>query len=67
MDEYRVRLDIFEGPFDLLLYLIRVNEMDIYEARIPRLVRKNKYINKKQNCGFIHLMQRLHQRQPGKG
>jgi segregation and condensation protein A len=31
---YRVKLDIFEGPFDLLLYLIRKHEIDIYDIPI---------------------------------
>jgi segregation and condensation protein A len=31
---YRVKLDIFEGPFDLLLYLIRKHEVDIYDIPI---------------------------------
>ena len=28
---YKVKLEIFEGPLDLLLYLIRKNEIDIYD------------------------------------
>jgi len=31
---YRVKLDVFEGPFDLLLFLIRKNEVDIYDIPI---------------------------------
>jgi segregation and condensation protein A len=31
---YTVKLDIFEGPLDLLLYLIRKNEVDIYDIPI---------------------------------
>jgi segregation and condensation protein A len=31
---YKVKLDIFEGPLDLLLYLIRKNEVDIYDIPI---------------------------------
>jgi len=34
---YRVKLDIFEGPFDLLLFLIRKNEVDIYDIPISRI------------------------------
>ncbi len=34
---YRVKLDIFEGPFDLLLFLIRKNEVDIYDIPIARI------------------------------
>ena len=32
--QYRVKLDICEGPFDLLLYLIRRHEVDIYDIPI---------------------------------
>ncbi|MCX5903201.1 MAG: segregation/condensation protein A, partial [Proteobacteria bacterium] len=31
---YKVKLEIFEGPLDLLLYLIRKNEIDIYDIHI---------------------------------
>ncbi|HGY54988.1 MAG TPA: hypothetical protein ENK44_04760 [Caldithrix abyssi] len=34
---YRVKLDIFEGPFDLLLFLIRKNEVDIYDIPIAKI------------------------------
>ncbi len=33
-DEYRIRLENFEGPFDLLFHLIEKNEMDIYDIKI---------------------------------
>ncbi len=32
--DYAIKLDIFEGPLDLLLYLIRKNEIDIYNIPI---------------------------------
>ncbi len=31
MDSYAIQLDNFEGPLDLLLHLIKKNEMDIYD------------------------------------
>jgi len=31
---YEIKLDIFEGPLDLLLYLIKKNEIDIYNIPI---------------------------------
>lgn len=37
-DTYRVRLEIFEGPLDLLLYLIRKNEVDIYDIPVALIV-----------------------------
>ena len=36
-DEYKVNLDVFEGPLDLLLYLIRREEVDIYDIPIARI------------------------------
>ncbi|MBW8016419.1 MAG: chromosome segregation protein ScpA [Planctomycetes bacterium] len=34
MSQYRVNLDIFAGPLDLLLYLVRKDEVDIYDIPI---------------------------------
>ena len=36
-DEYKVTLDVFEGPLDLLLYLIRREELDIYDIPIEHV------------------------------
>ncbi len=36
-DDYKVNLDVFEGPLDLLLYLIRREELDIYDIQIERI------------------------------
>jgi segregation and condensation protein A len=38
--EYKVKLDIFEGPLDLLLYLIKRDEVDIYDISIERITRQ---------------------------
>lgn len=35
--EYRVQLDVFSGPLDLLLYLIRRDEIDVQDVSITRL------------------------------
>ena len=35
--ENRVSLEIFEGPLDLLLYLIKKDEVDIYDVSIERI------------------------------
>ena len=35
--EYRVQLDVFEGPLDLLLYLIKKDEVDVYDIPIERI------------------------------
>lgn len=37
MEEYRVNLDKYNGPLDLLLYLIRREEVDIYDIPIARV------------------------------
>jgi segregation and condensation protein A len=37
MGEYKVKFEIFEGPLDLLLYLIKKEEVDIYEVNLTRL------------------------------
>lgn len=37
MSGYRVNLDIFAGPLDLLLYLVRKDEMDIYDIQISQI------------------------------
>ena len=36
-DDYKVTLDVFEGPLDLLLYLIRREELDIYDIPIEHV------------------------------
>src|SRR5580692_3563574 len=37
MAEYKVQFEVFEGPLDLLLYLIKKEEVDIYEVNLTRL------------------------------
>ncbi|MEP6685630.1 MAG: segregation/condensation protein A [Verrucomicrobiota bacterium] len=38
--EYKVKLEIFEGPLDLLLYLIKRDELDIYDISLERITRQ---------------------------
>ncbi len=35
--DYKVKLEIFEGPLDLLLFLIKRDEIDIYDIPIERI------------------------------
>jgi segregation and condensation protein A len=49
--EYKVRLDVFEGPLDLLLYLIRKEEVDIHDIPIERITT--------QYMEYLGLMQML--------
>src|SRR5690242_18717242 len=37
MDDYQVNLDTFRGPLDLLLYLVKHNEVDICDIPIARI------------------------------
>ena len=37
---YKVRLQSFEGPFDLLVYLIENAQMSIYDIRISEITRQ---------------------------
>jgi segregation and condensation protein A len=37
MSEYKVKFEVFEGPLDLLLYLIKKEEVDIYEVNLTQL------------------------------
>ncbi|MBB5039047.1 segregation/condensation protein A [Prosthecobacter dejongeii] len=44
--DYKVKLEIFEGPLDLLLYLIKKDEIDIYDVSIGRITKQYlDYIN----------------------
>ncbi len=47
----KVKLDIFEGPLDLLLYLIKKNHIDIYDIPINLVI--------KQYKKFLGLMKKL--------
>jgi segregation and condensation protein A len=38
--EYKVKLEVFEGPLDLLLYLIKKDELDIYDISIERITKQ---------------------------
>jgi segregation and condensation protein A len=38
--ELRVKLPVFEGPLDLLLYLIKKDELDIYDIPIENIARQ---------------------------
>ncbi len=38
--EYKVKLEVFEGPLDLLLYLIKKDEVDVYDISIERITQQ---------------------------
>jgi len=37
MSDYKINLDVFSGPLDLLLYLVRKDEVDIYDIPIAKV------------------------------
>jgi segregation and condensation protein A len=39
-EDYKVELDVFEGPLDLLLYLIRKDEVDIYNIPVELITKQ---------------------------
>jgi len=49
--DYRIKLPVFEGPLDLLLFLIKKNEIGIYDINIESVTRQ--YID------VLHSMQQL--------
>ncbi len=50
-----IRLDVFEGPLDLLLFLIRKNEVDIYDIPIETVTRQYLEILRTQEKGNLEL------------
>ena len=49
MPDYRVQLDSYSGPMDLLLYLIRRDEIDIYDIPVARIT--------EQYCRYVETLQ----------
>lgn len=54
---YGVRLEMFEGPLDLLLFLIRKNEIDIYDIPIAEITR--------QFLDYVEIIRELNLEQAG--
>jgi segregation and condensation protein A len=50
-DNYKVKLEVFEGPLDLLLYLIKKDQIDIYDIPIARIT--------KQYLEYVQLLESL--------
>lgn len=48
---HRIRLEVFEGPLDLLLHLVKISEMDIYDIEISTITQQ--YMN------YISAMQEM--------
>jgi len=53
--DYRVELDIFHGPLDLLLYLIKRDELDVRDVPIARITQGYvEYVTLMRNFGQQH-------------
>ena len=50
--DYRVELDVYNGPLDLLLYLLKRDELDIYDIPIARIT--DSYMS------YLHVLKELH-------
>jgi segregation and condensation protein A len=48
MEDYRVQLDFYDGPMDLLLYLVRKDEVDIHDIPIARITG--------QYCRYVEML-----------
>jgi hypothetical protein len=51
MTDYRVNLDVYDGPLDLLLYLIRRDEIDIHNIPIARITA--------QYCAYVDTLRQI--------
>jgi segregation and condensation protein A len=51
MSQNKVQLEIFEGPLDLLLYLVKKEEVDIYEVNLTKIA--------SQFIEYVELMKEL--------
>ena len=49
--EYRVDLDVYNGPLDLLLYLIKRDELDIYDIPVAHIT--------EQYCKYVDLLKQI--------
>ncbi|MFT5568372.1 MAG: segregation and condensation protein A, partial [Cyclobacteriaceae bacterium] len=49
--KFEVRLQLFEGPFDLLLFFIERDELDIYDIPIAQLT--------KDFLDYLHHLEKL--------
>ena len=49
--EYRVELDVYNGPLDLLLYLIKRDELDIYDIPLAHIT--------EQYCKYVEVIKNV--------
>ena len=53
MEEFKVTIDQFEGPLDLMLHLIKEKEMDIFDLDVNVLT--DEYISYLNAMNDLHL------------
>ena len=51
MTDYRVKLDVYNGPLDLMLYLIKRDEIDIHDIPIAKIL--------EQYLGYVTLVKQI--------
>jgi len=54
-EDLPIRLEVFEGPLDLLLFLIRKNEIDIYDIPIEQVTHQYLHILRTQEKNNLEL------------
>ena len=57
MSDFKIQFKVFEGPMDLLLFLVKKQEVDIYEVNMARLAA--------QFIEYVEMMKRLDLEQAG--
>ena len=51
--KYPIKIDNFEGPLDLLIYLIEKNKMDIYDINLTQITEQYmEYLNEMQELNL---------------
>ncbi|MFT3700898.1 MAG: segregation/condensation protein A [Agriterribacter sp.] len=52
-ESYQIKLPQFEGPFDLLLFFIERDELDIYDINITKII--NDFVHYMHNAGDLNI------------
>lgn len=55
MNEYHIKLDVFQGPFDLLLHLIHKHRIDVYDIPIAKIA--DEFVEYLQHAEFVDVEQ----------
>jgi segregation and condensation protein A len=55
MSQYQIKLEVFEGPFDLLLHLINKHQVDIYDIPIAKIA--DEFVEYLESAEFVDVEQ----------